>query len=385
MRINAVAVLFSTLIGVFFLSNSTDLFHVFSSFFYHVIGWCVAAFLLGYIFSRFLLPKDWLYEVARRFNAPWHLGARRHAIFVTLFYVFSALGALDRFLMFGPGFFLPETVMQYRILLTVEGGANIIKGLSLGNFFIFLMPTYLVAYKEYFSRRGFVVVLLVFLFDIYLTSARSSLFLSALIALYFWAVPKKLSGGFLLKLAGVAGVLAGGFNLIGAIVGKSSEELGIVVYAAAPMHAFDELLHTPSLLDGYFLSFFPLQGMLSKVFDFVPSNELPNVFTPLPTNVYSMYGVYFTDYGVVGLVWALFVIGIFSGLLEGIYRVSGSAVFRVYASLNLAILSLSVFYDYYTTSGVVWMTFALTPLFFLSRGRPRSLPFAAHRQDAPLS
>ncbi len=369
MRVNAVAVLLSTLAVVVLLSNSTDLFYPFSSVFFEVVGTCVAVFIFGYVFTRFLLPPAWTNSAARLFEKPSHLVKGRHAIFVSLFFLFSALGALDRFLMFGPGFFLPETVMQYRILLTQEGGQTVIKGLSLGNFFIFLVPTYLVAYGERFSAKAKLLIIFVFLFDIYLSSARSSLFLSALIAFYYWAVARTLTLSFLVKVGFLLSMLILGFNLIGEIVGKSSDELGILVYAAAPLHAFDELLQAPGTLEDYFLSFFPLQGVLGRVFGFAASNELPNVLTPLPTNVYSMYGVFFNDFGLIGLFWFVFMAGIFSGFVESIFRVTGSPVFRVYVALNLSILSLSVFYDYYTTSGVVWITFLLTPLFFFSRAR----------------
>jgi oligosaccharide repeat unit polymerase len=186
-----------------------------------------------------------------------------------------------------------------------------------------------------------------------------------LIAFYFWASSKKLTIGFLLKVCVLVSILILGFNLIGEIVGKSSDELGILVYAAAPLHAFDEIINTPELLQGYFLTFFPVQGVLGTIFGFSASNELPNIFTPLPTNVYSLYGVYFNDFGIIGLFVGLFLAGLFSGFVEGTYRATEAVVFRVFSALNLAILTLSIFYDYYTTSGVVWMAFILTPFFFV--------------------
>lgn len=381
MSVNAVAVLFATLAGVFLLSNGSDLFYSFSAEFYQIVSICFVLFCGGYVFTRFLVPSSWLQAAASPFEAPQVLAKRRHSIFVLMFVAFSLLGFLDRFLMFGPGFFLPETVMQYRIFLTQEGGAGIIKGLSLGNFFIFLMPTYLVAFSNRFTRGRLVLMLLLFLADIYLSSARSSLFLSALIAFYFWAFSKTLTAGFVVKVCLLMGILVGGFTLIGEIVGKSSDELGILVYAAAPLHAFDELLAMPALLDEYRLTFFPVQGVLGSIFGFAASNELPNILTPLPTNVYSMYGVFFSDYGLPGLFIALFTAGFFSGFVEGVYKTTRLVSFRVYAALNLAILSLSVFYDYYTTSGVVWMTFILTPFFFID-AFPRSVLNTSNKRPA---
>lgn len=385
MKVNAVAVLFSTLAGVFLLSQGSDLFYAFSATFYQIIGTCFFLFCAGYVFTRFLVPASWWHGFASPFVAPSRLAAPRHKIFVFLFVFFSLLGFLDRFLMFGPGFFLPETVMQYRIFLTQEGGSGIIKGLSLGNFFIFLMPTYLVAFPHRFTHGRRILVILLFLADIYLSSARSSLFLSALIAFYFWAFSKTLTASFLFKVCLLVGLLVGGFTLIGEIVGKATDELGILVYATAPLHAFDELLAMPELLDEYFLSFFPVQGLLGSIFGFAASNELPNIMTPLPTNVYSMYGVFFSDFGLPGLFIALLCAGFFSGLVEGIYNTVGLVSFRVFAALNLAILSLSVFYDYYTTSGVVWMTFILTPFFFIDATPRQAMKQSNEKPTGQLS
>ena len=365
MKVNAVAVLAATLIGIILISAQTEIFYQFSELFYRVITLCFFLFLAGYVFTRFLVPAEWWRAFGRVFVWEGRSPAKWHKAYIFCFYFFSLLGYLDRFLMFGPGFFLPETVMQYRILLTQENGASIIKGLSLGNFFIFLMPTYLILRGKRFTRFGFYLALATFLMDIYLSSARSSLFLSALVAFFFWAFSKKLSVSFLGKVSALLGLLALGFTLIGEVVGKSSEELGILVYAAAPLHAFDEIINSSDTLEGYFLTFFPIQGVLGKLFGFAASTELPNVFTPLPTNVYSMYGVFFSDYGFIGLFTALFLAGGFSGFVEGAFNATHSVVFRVFSALNLAILTLSVFYDYYTTSGVVWMTFILTPIFFI--------------------
>jgi oligosaccharide repeat unit polymerase len=86
--------------------------------------------------------------------------------------------------------------------------------------------------------------------------------------------------------------------------------------------------------------------------------------TPLPTNVYTIFGVYYVDYGIFGLFFSFFLIGCFSAILEKSYRITKSNSQRVYVALNMSILTLSVFYDYYTTSGVIWMTVLLTPFFF---------------------
>lgn len=364
MRVSAGQVLIGVLIIGHVLSWQADIFYPISNLYLSVMGGSLLCFFAGY------WPATWgflklgggrLFLIFTRFGLP---DGTAHRTFLVMFWLFFTLGSLDRFLMFGPTFFLPDTVMQYRITMTIEEGENAIKGLSLGNFFLFMMPAYIIANRDRFNAMTLTLVLLAVLFNIYLSSARSMLFVSALSAFYLWVLPKRINVNIAARISVLILILFYGFELIGQVVGKSTSELGFVVYAAAPLHAFDALLAGEGTLDGYFLSFSPIHSILANFFNFTPPTSLPNVLTPLPTNVYTMFGVYYTDYGMVGLFIAMILIGLLSGTLQKLYIKTGEGVMRAWAAINMTILTLSIFYDYYSTSGVIWMSVVLSPFFF---------------------
>ncbi|AJC20340.1 O-antigen polymerase [Pandoraea pulmonicola] len=371
MRASAWLVLIGVLCVAHILSWQAGIFYDFSDQYWTVMGTGLASFLFGYWLLAWGFVKLGGARLLCRFSRLGLSAQMAHRTFLAMFWLFFLLGLLDRFLMVGPGFFLPDSVMEYRIIMTMEGGQNVIKGLSLGNFFLFLMPTYAIAYGRRFGFLSLALALMAVLFNIYLSSARSSLFVAALIAFYFWVLPKRINIGVAVRILLVIGVLFFGFALIGEIVGKSTSELGFVVYAAAPLHAFDVLLAGQGALDGFFLSFFPLQSMLANFIDIVPATSLPNVLTPLPTNVYTMFGVFYNDYGTIGLYVVMAIIGLASGALDKSYRRTGNGMLRVWAAVNMTVLSLSIFYDYYTTSGIIWMSMILSPLFFSVSPAPR--------------
>lgn len=363
MKLRAWHVLFGVLLIVHVLSWRADFFYPFSDLYWLVMSVSLIFFILGYWPGAWLFLKVGGGRLLRMFTKLKLSSQRGHRVFQAMFWLFFLLGLLDRFLMFGPSFFLPDTVMQYRISMTMEDGENIIKGLSLGNFFLFMMPSYLIAYRNKFNAFNVVLIIVAVLFNIYLSSARSVLFVSALSAFYFWILPQRINFSAIIRIGVVVSILFFGFELIGIVVGKSNSELGFVVYAAAPLHAFDAILGGQSTLDGYLLSFSPIHSILANFINFIPPISLPNVFTPLPTNVYTMFGVYYVDYGVFGLFVMMFLIGLLSGALQKVC-VPGQGLFRVWSAINMTVLTLSVFYDYYTTSGVIWMSIILSPFFF---------------------
>lgn len=367
MRASASQVLIGVLVVAHFLSWQSEIFYPFSGIYWSVMGYSLLGFFVGYwlIASIFLKFGGGLLLLA--FTRCGLTDKASHKTFLAMFWLFFQLGLLDRYLMIGPTFFLPETVMQYRITMTMESGQNVIKGLSLGNFFLFMMPAYIIAYPNRFNRISLPLVILAVLFYIYLSSARSTLFISALSAFYFWVLPKKINVNIVIRIVLLVAILIYGFELLGQVVGKSTSELGFIVYAAAPLHAFDALLVGEGTLDDHFLSFYPIHSILMHFFSFLPATSLPNIFTPLPTNVYTMFGVYYADYGMSGLFLAMILIGVISGALQKLYISTGNGLLRLWAAINMTILTLSIFYDYYTTSGVIWMTILLSPFFFSMR------------------
>lgn len=367
MRVCSWHVLAGALLIAHLLSWQSDMFFTFSPLYWAVISTCLICFFSGY------WPISWFFLKSRggrpfRFLTSLGLPDRfAHKTFLVMFWLFFLLGLFDRFLMLGPTFFMPETVMQFRILMTIEDGENAIHGLSLGNFFLFMMPVYIIAYRKRFSRVTLAVVVVACLFNIYLSSARSMLFVSALTAFYFWQLPRKINVNTALYIGLIFSVLFYGFALIGQVVGKATNELGFIVYVAAPLHAFDALLGGETALVGYFQSFSPIQSLLANFFEFTQPASLPYVLTPLPVNVYSMLGVYYADYGLVGLFIVMVLIGFVSGTLYILYVKTGKDLFRILTSINMTILTLSIFYDYYTCSGIIWMSIFFSMFFFSPR------------------
>ena len=364
MRLNAILVLFGVMGIAHYFAVTADIFYPFSILYIEVVTTCLGVFCIGYFYG-WLSVSATLSVSFVKFLVRFYLGKlRAKRYFEGMFIIFSVLTCLDRYLLFGSSFLLPEIVMQYRVLVTDEGGSNAIRGLALGNFFIFLAPAFLIAFAGLMGRIELFGLLALFMLDVYLSSARSGLFLPALIAFFYWAVPLKISTNLIIKSALLLVLLFTGFVLIGDVVGKGNEELDILVYLAAPIHAFDALLVDSSELKDYWLSFRPLQGNLGPLFGYKPIEIMPNIYTPLPTNVFSIFGVYYLDYGIFGLFIWFFFFGASSSFLEKVYMYTRHDGIRLLVALNLAILSLSVFYDYYTSSGVVWMIVILSSLFF---------------------
>jgi oligosaccharide repeat unit polymerase len=367
MRVSAWQVLIGILLVAQALSWQSDIFFAFSELYWLVMGTSVLCFFVGYWSISWIFLKSGGGRLFYFFTSLSLPDESAHKTFLAMFWLFFSLGVLNRFLMFGPTFFMPDIVMQYRISVVMEDAENVIKGLSLGNFFLFMMPTYIIAYRDRFGAMTLAVVVVAVLFNVYLSSGRSILFVSALSAFYFWVLPKKINVNSALHISLLILTLFYGFELIGQVVGKATDELSFIVYAAAPLHAFDALLGGEGTLDGYFLSFAPVQSIIANFFKFTPPTDLPNVLTPLPTNVYTMFGVYYTDYGMVGLFIVMALIGFFSGTLHKIYLRTGNGLLRIWTAINMTILTLSIFYDYYTTSGVIWMSFILSIFFFSNR------------------
>ena len=365
MRLRAWHVFFGVIILTHILSWRSDLFYSFSEQYFKVMASALACFILGY------WPGAWVFlqlhggHLLLKFTQINIKTTTKSRIFITMFWLFFLLGVFDRFIAYGPKFFFPEIVMKYRINMTIEGGKSVIPWLSLGNFFIFMMPSYLISIGNIFKNgRTPIIIILAVIFNIYISSSRSALFVSTLTAFYFWIIPKRITLSTVYRIFIYAMALLVGFEIIGAVVGKSSSELGFIVYAAAPLHAFDAMLCGHKILDGYLLSFAPLHYILSMFLNFTLPTSLPNIFTPLQSNVYTMFGVYYNDYGEIGLFAMLFIIGLISGSLQKIYDLSEKELIRTWSAINMTILTLSIFYDYYTTSGIIWMSIFLSPLFF---------------------
>lgn len=280
----------------------------------------------------------------------------------------TVLNIVNHYLIVGTDFMYPLGIELYRQHLTVDEGAVPIPFAAIFNILFLTGPLFLIAYKERFSPlfNGYLTASI--LLYVYLSSARSSLFVLVLLTFYFLNIGREINLKGLLVLIGLVALCIGGFAFIGEIVGKPVAELSLGSYLIAPSHALDQILtgEAKATLSDVWLSFRPLHGVIQSWFNIdLNSGILPNLYTPFPTNVYTLFGVYVNDYGIIGSIAWTVVFGLISGALEGMQRERPENIYlRVLVSLNLTILTLSIFYDYYTSSAFVWMIFIFGAVLF---------------------
>ncbi|HEY1952408.1 MAG TPA: oligosaccharide repeat unit polymerase, partial [Gemmatimonadaceae bacterium] len=107
-------------------------------------------------------------------------------------------------------------------------------------------------------------------------------------------------------------------------------------------------------------------GMIS----FQPWSLLSYYETPYRTNVYTVFGPYVLDFGILGSILWLSLFGFISGLIHGLrIRYRHIPYLAFLSALSLTLLTLGVFYDYYTSAGYVWLSLIFSTLLF-----PRELP-----------
>ncbi|HEX7900654.1 MAG TPA: O-antigen polymerase [Planctomycetota bacterium] len=303
----------------------------------------------------------------------------RHAssVYLVCMSVSILFQIVDRWLFVGSDWWTPTGLNIYRTTLTDHEEASHFPAIALLNFFFFSAIPFVITNRHVLSQNAKLAILTLLACYIYLSTARASLFAASLIGLFFYCHYR--FRPVLLLLA--AGGLYSLFEILGGLVGKASDgEIGSFwLYTLAPSHALDQIV------EGYradwsntLYSFRPLHRVLSSLGLIYPQPHLwPYYETPYPTNVTTLFGPYVLDYGIAGsLVWTgLF--GAFSGFLHGLTRrfpQNSGAAFA--GSLNLSILTLGIFYDYYTSSTFVWIGFLLTPVFFGSPALQAPLPLS---------
>jgi oligosaccharide repeat unit polymerase len=86
-------------------------------------------------------------------------------------------------------------------------------------------------------------------------------------------------------------------------------------------------------------------GFLDQVF-----HLLDYIDTPLPTNVYTIFGVYYNDFGFLGVLFFMFVFSFWSTVVHlGAVKLASFRLMLL-SSFYLSFIVLGVFYDYYTSS-----------------------------------
>jgi len=131
----------------------------------------------------------------------------------------------------------------------------------------------------------------------------------------------------------------------------------VLAYLVSPLPALDYVLthpseyaHTANHTFGFLSSLFDLAGFNVGV----PQGLDTPVFVPLPTNVYTVYKFFFTDFGLFGMFVPFVIIGFLQTLL---YRraVAGGKVSLLLCVLLVFPPILSIFDDAYGGSGLLFL------------------------------
>lgn len=358
--LSAPVLMFLLFAGVTITSVLSNEYYPYSDKYLEYLTLCWVLYCVGYFLLRFV-----------EFKTSDQRKPRNIELLVKLYLFGIGIGIVFNVLNFcfvvGAQCLSPQSVLLYRILL-IDEKAPTLPGVSLFNFFFFVSIVFCYVYRMYLSRPQIVYVLLCATLFVIMSSARSSLFLIILISYYFYVLGKDFGGRLILQGIAMVGLLFLGFALMGELVGKSISELSFLSYFIAPSHALDAILNNEAgdRLSGIWLSFGPLHGIISRIYGIeFNSFVLPNFLTPHPTNVYTILGVYVNDYGQVGALFWIIFFGIIAGLLENFYwRDRLNSYLRLLYALNLSVLTLAVFHDYYTTSGIVWFIVLIGAVFF---------------------
>lgn len=333
-------------------------FDPYSNRFYLYVAIGSSVFVLGVAVSRLFVLRETLH-LLRTLRRIFFI---RKAIPVYVLAMIAGLlfNAYNRYIMIGPDWWQPERVIDYRTLLLEERETPPFPWVSYLNYFYFsAIPLMMCLKPSRFQKAILYAVVLVY---IYISAARASIFTIALIAYFFdWQIR-----GFRVKLTAViATLLIATFSAIAIFTGKVDEEhFTIEAYSLAPSHALDQIIQggrqdRPDTF--YTFPFLPLHRL-----HLIHEQWMNNVFyfTPIPTNVYTIFGPYILDYGIPGsLVW-IFAIGILCGAAFTIARKKEDPYMVFVYSMILTLLCLSVFHDHFTSSGYVWASIVLGFLFF---------------------
>ena len=357
--------------GVFFADYiyglfRPDFFFDFSSQFYFLFSLVVLFWFLGFASSK-LIPVS-VYRLNNFFDCLCSSSYTRLGfLYVSVMSLSTFFMLLDRYLHVGQNFYLPDGVMQYRIILTIDGGRSYFPWLSLFNFFYFFFPCFFVFW--YFSDQKIVKILAIFGFlnflaFVYFSTARSAIFFP-LLTTFFVYIHYRFKVRYFLFVFFMLFLL---FGLMGSVVGKSGFEK-FFIYLISPAHAFDIIYQGIVEFSPGFLSFRIFHPILHWA-GLIDGSLLyiDNILTPYPTNVFTFLGVFYLDFGVYGMLFMVYLFSFASSVLflASKYRRSPRAVFM--SSLSCVLICLGVFYDYYTsTFFVVFSVFYV--VFFLPKKR----------------
>lgn len=340
---------------------------------FSAIGAFAIAALAGSWASMNLRVFRRIYEVTEAFAL--RLDARTVVNLYLVAMTFSLIvQALDHAIIVGPGWWQPMGLIIYRISIAELAVPANFRWVAILNYFFFSAVPVLWMFWHDMPRVKKLLFVMLLLAFIYLSTARSSLFTIVLIGSAF--VLHHRPRITLVLLVGL--LLFFSFQLIGSLVGKDSFE-AFWIYLFAPTFALDQILAgLRADLPGTYYSFrffLPFLEKLSLIPP-QPSNLLSYYETPYATNVYTVFGPYVLDFGIVASVLIITAFGLASGMIFGLQQRFASVPYLKFLSaLSLTILVLGVFHDYYTSSGYVWFSLFFSLLLF-----PRSYPASARAE-----
>ncbi len=384
------AILFPVVwLAVIAASPFTDLgFDPYSGRFYRYLTLGVLLFSASAWFASALVPHLFPMRMFRAMRATFaaRIANRR----LSRLYSISMLTALavqayDRYLLVGPGWWTPESVVVFRYLVYEMHYDTTFPLIRLLNFFFFTaVPILFLHWRDIprWERLGQIVLLTGFA---YLSSARASVFTIALIAYFFvWQVRGFRFG----QSVAIAALLAGSYSAIGIMAGKDAdvnEYFSVANYAVGPSHVLDRLLageRNDEAGDVYSFPF--LHGTLAKLGVIAEQrSNLPFYYTPQPTNVYTIFGTYVLDFGVVGSLFSISLIGFACGTIFGAARlVPNEPYLQFLLALALTLTSLSIFHDFFTSAGYVWISAVAA---FVIMPRTSRYAIAQRQHKAPIA
>jgi oligosaccharide repeat unit polymerase len=293
-------------------------------------------------------------------------------LYLSFMLISVILQSISHFFLVGDKWFLPSGIELYRLLETTGGGVKpLFTWVKIFNYFFFSCLPILITYGHEAGRGKVISLCFLLVIFIYLSTARSCLFTVVLIGFFFYAhfIKKNYRAIFFGIFA--LFVLFLGFALIAQLVGKytGNNLLSFYGYLFAPSHALDQIILGVRHGDpAAIYTFRPFLGVLEHVGLIEKQPFLLPYFSNPTVNVYTMFGCYILDYGVVGSMVVVSILGFISGVIYCKAKIALKAgtngPFVFFSSLNLAILVLGVFYDYYTSAGYVWVSLFAAPLFF---------------------
>lgn len=314
--------------------------------YYALISFSVAWLLGGFLaYPAFAVQK----KVSNNFKN-YSINGRKSINLIILFlYLYFIFKILDIFQTTGTASIAPDNIEAYRYAITEMGLMPNFRFINILNPILLSLPAiifHLYINKIKCKTQIKISLIVSYILFVYLSSSRSSAFVSLLI-LFFILVYNNVKFRIIFIFPFILFVL---FGFIGSLVGKSGYE-PFFIYLLAPIHAFDVILNNNIYFDYQLLSFRPFHGLLQSLGILDSTFHLIDyIETPIPVNVFTVFSVYYYDFGLAGTILFLMLFSFLSTSLHLHSIKTSSFRLQLLSSFYLSFIVLGVFYDYYTSS-----------------------------------